>query len=156
MTSGGARSRSGPAPDPNSLKTMKSQAAGAWLTLPAEGRTGEAPPFPSPNMTQREGELWESMWRKPQAIIWERDCLVELVSIFVRQLAEAEVEKASAENRKTVKGLFADLYLTSDSLARAHIRIAPPVAVTTAGEDSTAPAAPQSARSRLQVVQGGA
>jgi hypothetical protein len=63
------------------------------------------------------------MWRKPQALIWERDGSLEYVAMFVRQLAEAEVEKASAENRKTVRMMFADLYLTSDSMARARIKI---------------------------------
>lgn len=119
---GGARSRSGPAPDPNAARRDRLTDKG-WLVLPASGRVGEIPVFPAPAMTVREAELWESMWRKPQAILWERDGLVEYVAMFVRQLAEAEVEKASAENRKTVRMMFADLYLTSDSMARARIKI---------------------------------
>jgi hypothetical protein len=64
------------------------------------------------------------MWATPQALIWERDGLRHYVAMFVRLLAEAEVEKASAENRKTVRMMYADLYLTSDSMARARIKIA--------------------------------
>lgn len=122
MPSGGARSRSGPAPDPNALRRNRKDDA-QWMTLPSEGRVGPTPEFPAPNQTAREAVLWESMWRKPQAILWERDGLYELVALFVRQLAEAEVEKASAENRKTVRMLFADLWLTPDSMLRNRIRI---------------------------------
>lgn len=67
--------------------------------------------------------MWERMWAKPQAVLWERDGQLEYVAIFVRQLVEAETEKASAENRKTVRMMFADLWLTSDSMARARIKI---------------------------------
>lgn len=122
MPSGGARSRSGPPPDPNALRRNRKDDA-QWTTLPSEGRVGPTPDFPAPNQTGREAELWESMWRKPQAILWERDGLYELVALFVRQLAEAEVEKASAENRKTVRMLFADLWLTPDAMLRNRIRI---------------------------------
>jgi hypothetical protein len=63
------------------------------------------------------------MWATPQALVWERDGLRHYVAMFVRLLAEAEVEKASAENRKTVRMMYGDLYLTSDSMARARIKI---------------------------------
>jgi hypothetical protein len=122
MPSGGARTRSGPPPDPNAAARERATDKG-WLTLPAEGRTTPAPPWPAPTWTDREAELWATMWRKPQSLIWERDGMVEYVAMFVRQLAEAEVEKASAENRKTVRMMFADLYLTADSMARARIKI---------------------------------
>ena len=120
MTSGGARSRSGPAPDPQSAR---SDAAG-WTLLPTAGRTGPTPVWPAPTQTDREAELWVEMWATPQALIWERDGLRHYVAMFVRLLAEAEVEKASAENRKTVRMMYADLYLTSDAMARARIKIA--------------------------------
>lgn len=93
------------------------------------------------------------MWRKPQAVIWERDGSYEYVAMFIRQLAEAELEKASAENRKTVRMMFADLYLTSDALTRARMRIATDE-VAEARAEKTEPAAPKSARDRLTVVDG--
>ena len=120
MTSGGARTRSGPAPDPNSAR---SDAAG-WTLIPVAGRGKPAPDWPLTEATSRELVMWERMWAKPQAVIWERDGQLEYVAIFIRQLVEAESEKASAENRKTVRMMFADLYLTSDSMARARIKIA--------------------------------
>lgn len=120
MTSGGARSRSGPLADPRSAR---SEAAG-WVTLSASGRDTPAPEWPLTEPTSRELVMWVRFWGKPQALIWERDGQLEYVAIFVRQLIEAETERASAENRKTVRMMFADLYLTSDSMMRARIRIA--------------------------------
>lgn len=49
MASGGARARSGPAPDPNALtrdKVRKSALNGEWVKLPASGRKGRTPPWP--------------------------------------------------------------------------------------------------------------
>lgn len=119
MTSGGARTRSGPPPDPNSARSE----ANGWTTIPQAGRLAPAPEWPLTLPTDREVEMWERFWAKPQALIWERDGQLEYVAVFVRQLIEAEGEKASAENRKTVRMMFADLYLTSDSMARARIKI---------------------------------
>lgn len=148
MPSGGARSRSGPAPDPNALRRARKDDQGSWTLLPAEGRTSPVPRWPAPTQTDREAELWEEMWATPQALIWERDGLKHYVAMFVRLLAEAEVEKASAENRKTVRMMYGDLYLTSDSMARARIRIT----ADEVGEARQAKPARASARSRLKVV----
>lgn len=152
MTSGG-HARSGPPPDPNALRRDRKSDQAGWTTLPTEGRTGPTPKWPAPAQTEREAELWESMWRKPQAVIWERDGSYEYVAMFVRQLAEAELEKASAENRKTVRMMFADLYLTSDALTRARMRIAVDE-VAEARAEKAEPEAPKSARDRLTVVDG--
>lgn len=154
MTSGGARARSGPAPDPNALRRDRASDQAGWTTLPAEGRQGPTPRWPALGQTPREAELWESMWRKPQAVIWERDGSYEYVAMFVRQLAEAELEKASAENRKTVRMMFADLYLTSDALARARLRIATDEVAEKRAEQTEEPKAAPSARDRLTVVDG--
>ncbi|SFO59975.1 hypothetical protein [Amycolatopsis rubida] len=154
MPSGGARNRSGPAPDPNALNRDRPSDKAGWTVLPAEGRTAPAPRWPLVDRNGREAEVWESFWRKPQALLWERDGLVEYVALFVRQLVEAEQERASAENRKTVRMMFADLYLTPDSMARARIRIVADEAVEP--KKTPAKAAPRkSARSRLTVVPDG-
>lgn len=154
MPRGGARGRSGPAPDPNALRRDRKSDQAGWTVLPSEGRTTDTPSWPAPTQTDREAELWTEMWATPQALIWERDGLRHYVAMFVRLLAEAEVEKASAENRKTVRMMYADLYLTSDSMARARIRIAEDeVAAKAATKKPVAP--PTSARDRMKVVQGG-
>lgn len=152
MPKGGARTRSGPAADPNALRRSRKDDAG-WVTLPAEGRTEPAPEWPLTDLTEREAEVWEQFWCKPQALIWERDSQVEYVALFVRQFIEAEDAKASAENRKTVRMMFADLYLTSDAMARARIRIAGDDLAEK--RDDKSPPARSSARDRMKVVNGG-
>src|SRR5690348_7225163 len=93
MPKGGARIRSGPAPDP---KSGRSDRRGYALTaLPAEGFDGEAPEFPLPQrkvyakewneagkqvqvydatetarIEERELEFWAWLWTTPQACAW--------------------------------------------------------------------------------------
>jgi hypothetical protein len=123
MPSGGGRSRSGPPPDPRALRRDRPSDLAGWTVLPTSGRPGEPPPWPLERQTDREAELWTRFWSHPQAVIWERDQVVGYVGLFVRQFAEAERPASSAENRKTVRMMAADLYLTSDSLLRGRIRI---------------------------------
>lgn len=153
MTRGGARSRSGPTQDPNALRRSRADDA-QWTTLPAEGRQSEAPEWPLTAATDRELVLWERWWRKPEALIWESDGSVDYVALTVRMFAEAEVEKASAENRKTVRMMMADLYLTRDAKDRAKIRVS--TDEVGAKRDARAAAQPKraSARDRMQVVDG--
>lgn len=126
--------------------------------MPLEGRGGKkAPMWPLSDQSEREAELWPIFWAKPQAVIWERDHIVEQVAMFVRQFCEGEVPKSSAENRKTTRMMAADLYLTPDSLLKARLRIAVDelgaVRTTRRQPAKTAAAAPRkSARDRLKVV----
>jgi hypothetical protein len=148
---GGARLRSGPPPDPMALRRARQDDA-QWTTLPSEGRTTPAPDWPLTEPTPRERLLWERWWRKPEALLWESDGSEDYVALTVRMFAEAEVEKASAENRKTVRMMMADLYLTRDAKARARIRIAEDQLAAKAAEKSE-PVQP-SARDRFKVVDG--
>lgn len=153
MTRGGARSRSGPAQDPNALRRLRKDDA-QWTTLPAEGRLEPAPEWPLTAATARELVLWERWWCKPEALIWESDGSVDYVALTVRMFAEAEVEKASAENRKTVRMMMADLYLTRDAKDRAKIRVAVDEVAAKRDEKTPGPSKP-SARDRMKVVRGG-
>lgn len=122
--------------------------------LPSEGRTDPAPEWPLTEATPRELVLWERWWRKPEALIWESDGSIDYVALTVRMFAEAEVTKASAENRKTVRMMMADLYLTRDAKDRARIRVA--TDETAEHRESKEPAPQSSARDRMKVVPGGA
>jgi len=147
-THGGARSRSGPPRDPNSGRSEKR----SWTDLPASGRIGEPPTWPLTEATPRELILWERWWRKPEALIWENDGSEDYVALTVRMFAEAEVEKASAENRKTVRMMMADLYLTRDAKDRAGYR----VVSDEVAEKREEKAAPRStSRDRMKVVKAG-
>lgn len=125
MASGGARSRSGPAPDPNALRRERAGDAAGWTVLPRDGRGADAhpPEWPLTDMSVREAELWARFWGKPQSVIWEQEQMAEAVAMYVRLFAEAEKPHSGAENRKTVRLMMADLFLTPDSLGRAKYRI---------------------------------
>ncbi len=155
MPSGGARSRSGPKQDPNALRRARKDDP-TWTTLPAEGREGPTPDWPLTEATPRELVLWERWWRKPEALLWGPGGLVDIdyVALTLRMFAEAEVTKASAENRKTVRLMMADLFLTQDAKDRAHIQIASDE-VAEKREEKRAPATSSSARDRMKVVTGG-
>lgn len=155
MPKGGARSRSGPTRDPNALRRMRKDDKSGWTILPSEGRNAPAPDWPLTEATPRELVLWERWWSKPEALLWERDGSADYVALTVRMFAEAEVEKASAENRKTVRMMMADLYLTRDAKDRALIRVAEDETAEKRAEKSAAPAKRPSARDRFQVVSGG-
>ena len=95
MVAGGARARSGPAPDPNS---GRSAARGLdFSALPSEGYKGEVPDFPldpivlfdehfsdgakvrevdpeaSEDFRSRENVVWVEAWRSPQGAAWARE-----------------------------------------------------------------------------------
>ena len=112
MVSGGARARSGPAPDPLALRRDRKDDA-AWVTLPAEGYSGVVPEFPLSSISvyytgyedkkpvrhfdqeateqKREDELglWEVLWAKPQASMWAKLHLEYEVAAYVRAYIES-------------------------------------------------------------------
>lgn len=152
MGSGGARARSGPAPDPNALRRARKDDV-QWTVLPAEGRPGAAPEWPLTAATSRELVLWERWWAKPEALLWESDGSSDYVALTVRMFAEAEVEKASAENRKTVRMMMADLYLTREAKDRARIRVASDEVAEKRDGQAGVPVRRSSARDRMKVVR---
>lgn len=92
MASGGARARSGPSANPNSLR----QADKDWIVLPAEGYTGEIPVFPLADAEPDELALWEVLWRKPQAFMWAKLGLEFEVAGYVRSFITAMGPKGNS------------------------------------------------------------
>lgn len=112
VTSGGARGRSGPAPDPNAFRRDRAGDA-TWTVLPLEGFQGDVPEFPLERIAcfdiyyvdkqrvkefdadataarmDREISLWESLWRKPQAFMWAKLGLEYEVAAYVRAFIES-------------------------------------------------------------------
>jgi hypothetical protein len=107
MASGGARARSGPAPDPNSYRSMDRE----WVDLPAGGFTGVIPAFPLPDALSVEVELWDELWRKPQGAAWDALGLKFQVAAYVRAYLESVAEKASAGLKTAVLRMEAELGL---------------------------------------------
>ena len=92
---GGARSRSGPAPDPLALRRERSDDA-AWTTLPLEGFSGVVPDFPLTRASDLELELWVRLWARPQAVMWSKLYMDLEVAAYVRAFLESVEADASA------------------------------------------------------------
>ncbi|MFE5771433.1 hypothetical protein ACFQ7O_24070 [Streptomyces sp. NPDC056485] len=151
MPKGGARTRSGPAPDPNALRRERD--AGEWTILPAEGREGATPAWPLRGQTPREADLWHGLWAKPQALMWERYGQEVEAALYVRRLTEAEELGSAVVLSTLVRQLADSLGLTTPGMRANRWRIAAEEApATVAGQRRTAGS---SARSRLKVVTGG-
>ena len=148
MTSGGARTRSGPAPDPTALRRDRDHAE--WIALPAGGRQGEAPLWPLPDNLAGESVLWEREWSRPQAVEWERNGQELEVALFVRAIVVSEGPKATAADRNVVQRKMNDLGLTVPGLRANRWRIGDEVVV-----EPKKPVRSRSARDRLKVVKNG-
>ena len=120
---GGARARSGPAPDPNALRRSR-KSDPAWTKISADARTGkDAPEWPLVEPSDRELELWRAWWSLPVAALWLDSHSLDYVAFTVRMFSEAEQPKARTEDRKSLRQMMADLYMTPDSQLRARIII---------------------------------
>jgi hypothetical protein len=152
MASGGARFRSGPAPDPNALRRDRKDDAG-WLDLPVSGRRGPVPVFPLPNALDREVELWGEYWLKPQAVLWERNGQELEVALHVRTFVEAEALEAAASLRTLVRQQLGELLLTIPSMQAARVRL---VDDEVSVRRADVVRVDGSARDRLKALNGGA
>lgn len=150
MSRGGARNRSGPAPDPNS---GRSDRRGLTLTaLPGDGYDGPPPPFPLPDPTVRELAVWESAWRTPQACAWSLPSeawRVRTVAMWCRLSVRCEVADAPATLLGQLHRFADQIGMTTAGLAEMGWRIAGDEIAAKAAEKS---APVKSSRSRLRAV----
>lgn len=165
MTSGGARARSGPPPDPDALR--RDRDASTWQRFPAT-REGPAPEWPLSRPTKRELELWQREWTRGEANAWQAYDMAVEVAMYVRNLRESERSGSSATARNLLLRQMDSLGLTMGGRARNRWIIAAPGREQHVDEDEPdAPAAPvrrrqgPSAKERLEkaglgVVDGGA
>jgi hypothetical protein len=146
---GGARSRSGPAPDPNALR--RDRDGGDWVTLPAEGRKGTAPDWPLADESKREVELWRREWKRPQAVMWEQNGQEIEVAMYVRTVMAAEKKDAPANMRTLLKQQQEALGLSLPGLSRNRWKIEH----ETEAESETRQPVVSSAKDRFGVIPGG-
>jgi len=135
MPSGGARRGSGVAPDPNALRRDRKDDA-SWVTLPIEGFQGEIPEFPLPRAVQfhtyfengkkvtepdadetagvwdAEIELWDELWRRPQAVMWSKLRMDFQIAAYVRAFLESVRSEASAGLKTAVLRMEGELGLS--------------------------------------------
>lgn len=155
MGSGGARARSGPAPDPNALRRDRDQ--GEWTVLPIEGRgDAPAPDWPLTEASAREVHLWFDLWRKPQAVAWDRLGQQIEVAMLVRNLAQAETPGSPVNLGTLVRQQMDSLGLTTPGLRANRWRIARDE-VATRRTETTVPrtTTARSSRDRLKAIAGG-
>lgn len=182
MPSGGARNRSGPQADPNSLR---SAIKGVSLSaLPSEGYAGEVPEYPLPRIPvfevvfddegrhkkldddapqdryQRELELWAWAWRTPQAAAWAKEpWRWQTVAMWVRTMAVCESSDATAADKNSLHRFADQIGLTPAGLKENGWKIAvDQVSAKRAEKSDTQVAAPtrKLARDRFKVVGGDA
>ena len=96
MASGGGRNRSGPQPDPNSLRGAS---RASLRVLPAKEFNRAYPELQLPGATPREVELWNQAWKSPQAWVWiEEPWRWQTLALWVRRTALAEAQDANASD----------------------------------------------------------
>ena len=137
------RGASGPARDPNSGRSRGL----AWREIPADVGDASIPALPLDRPAKRERELWESMWRRPQSVLWREQGLELEVALFVRMSVEALRKNAPTTVRTALIRMRHELYLTPKALSDLQVRIAP-VAVADSGETRAAPSGRSSSRDR--------
>jgi hypothetical protein len=106
-------------------------------------------------MTPRERVLWERLWARPQAIMWEELGLAEEVALHVRTLALAERPKAPIDSRRLVGQQANSLGLTIAGLSSNRWRIVPDQQAAQGPSGPVDDADVESARGRFLLVAGG-
>ena len=177
MASGGARNRSGPGKNLNSLKS-----AGLVLTaLPSEGYADEVPEFPLPCIIRwyeyvvdkqkirerddaatdlfrgRELDVWAEQWRTPQACAWARESWRwPTIAEFCRLKTVVEAEPDANASLVAQLHRFRDqIGLTPAGLKENGWAIAQDQLAAKAAEKSGERPKQTSARDRMKVVSGG-
>lgn len=147
MPSGGARGRSGPAPDPNALRRDRKDDR-AWVTLPVSP-VDDVPAFPLADVADSELELWAELWEKPQAHMWLALGLKYQVAFYVRNFLKASAVDAAAAWVAGVLRQEAEIGLSTVGMAQLRWKIAADEVAEKRGE-----AKPQarSARDRLKAL----
>jgi hypothetical protein len=152
MASGGARNRSGPQPDPNSLRGA---ARAALRVLPNVKFNRAIPEFDLPNATVREDKLWRTAWESPQAWAWiEEPWRWQFIAMWVRRTAMAESDEANAAEVAAMIRLADQIGMTPAGLKENGWTIGAEKAPAGQGEPK-ASSPTSSTRDRFRIVRDG-
>lgn len=156
MSRGGARNRSGPTPDPMSLKSMKLEVS--LTALPSDGYRGEVPAFPLSDPSRRELEVWRAAWSTPQAAAWStQSWRWDTVALWVRLKVRCEDPEAGAALLAQLHRFADQIGMTPAGLRENGWEIESPEQIGSLGQPQARPASRSEAiRARgLRVVNGG-
>lgn len=129
MPRGGARNRGPLARTPNS-EAARARRAGA-LVLPRAGYRGPVPPFPLPDASEREADVWNDAWRTPQAAAWcDEPWRHRALALWTRLSVRLERDDAPAALGAVVVRLADQVGLTPAGLTENGWRIEEPEDVT--------------------------
>lgn len=151
LPSGGARARSGPAPDPNALRRDR-PGDKDWSVLPAEGFSGDVPVFPLADALKAELALWGRLWVKPQAHMWSQLGLEFQVAAYVRAFLESVEAGASAGLKTAVLRMEAELGLSTVGMNQLRWKIS---SDELAERREDVPQRASAMKNRLRAVNGG-
>ena len=110
-------------PDPNALRRDRKDDF-AWTVLDPNGRVEPAPDWPLVDPLERELELWESIWKRPQSVLWKQHVQEFEVALYIRRLCEVEKKNAHASLHTLLIRQMESLLLTTPSMYRARVKIA--------------------------------
>ena len=180
MPPGGARNRSGPQPDENSLRSTKN--GHTLAALPADGYAGEAPDFPLPpalvhwdyftadkrkvrevddaatkDRQARELQLWAWAWRTPQAFAWKtQPWRWHTIAMWVRTAALCESPDATSADKNGLHRFADQIGLTPAGLKENGWKIgSDKIGAPTVQRPPVSAGHPTDAKTRLQMLQGG-
>ncbi len=148
----GGHSRSGPAPDPTSLRSGSGSGTAGWLPMTVPTDPALAWPFGTP--TEAEAAHWRELWTRPPASLWPRFHLTADVALYVRTLVAFEAGQHANAALGSLAARQADqLGLTIAGAARNKWSWPAP----TAGKPATVTALPggrptSSAKARFRTV----
>ena len=148
MSRGGARVRSGPAPDPSSGRSEKRKYL--LTALPVDGYSGPVPKFPLPadgdvKRAAREKALWRDAWRSPQACAWSmpsESWRIHTIAMWVRTFVICESNEGTAADKSSLHRFADQIGLTTAGLAEMGWHIKPDLVAVKSSEvpeDSGAP-----------------
>ena len=124
MPSGGARNRSGPAPDPNSARSDR---RGVSLSALPATYDGPVPDFPLPGLSEREADLWAEVWAGPQGNAWalpSESWRQRTVAMWVRLAVRCEQPHVPASLLAALHRFADQVGLTTAGLAEMGWRVA--------------------------------
>jgi hypothetical protein len=114
----------GPLQNPNARRRRLN--ASQAMHLPAE-RLGPEPGWPLETASAAENEVWQQIWKLPQAVVWGRQSWLRVVARYVRLAVACEQPGVKAALLSECRQLEDRLGLNPVAAARLHWEIDPPI-----------------------------